>query len=162
MVPRKQGLSVLGWAGEPGKSGGRRRAVPPLRTGERKVYHGAIRNRSSDGAGYSNAAGRGWPWPGQAVPGRFPMSTPAKCILLVDDEAGLRQLLITTLAAPELAIAQAGSGEQALRLARELHPDLIILDVRLNPPVPDGLEVCRQVKGDPQTRRSKVLVLTGG
>ena len=39
------------------------------------------------------------------------MNTAMKCILLVDDEPGLRQLLITTLAAPELTIAQAGSGE---------------------------------------------------
>jgi DNA-binding response OmpR family regulator len=89
------------------------------------------------------------------------MNTPTKCILLVDDEAGLRQLLITTLAAPELTIAQASSGDQALRLVRELHPELIILDVRLNPAHPDGLEVCRQLKSAPDTAGSKILVLTG-
>jgi DNA-binding response OmpR family regulator len=89
-----------------------------------------------------------------------PSGPASRQILVVDDEPGLRQLLATTLAAPEFAIAQAGSGEQALRLAGRLHPDLIILDLHLNPAHPDGLEVCRQLKNDPVTAASLVLMLT--
>ena len=65
------------------------------------------------------------------------MITP-KSILLVDDELKLRELLNATLAAPEFTIAQASSGEEALRLARQLHPDLIILDKHLKPAHPMG------------------------
>jgi DNA-binding response OmpR family regulator len=85
----------------------------------------------------------------------------AKKILLVDDEPGLRQLLQTTLDAPEFAIAQAGTGEQALTLARRLQPDLIILDMQLTPEHPNGLEVCRELKNDPATAGSRILMLTG-
>jgi two-component system phosphate regulon response regulator PhoB len=88
------------------------------------------------------------------------MSTGKKHILLVDDERGLRQLLLTTLAAPDFAIAQAASGEQALQLARELQPDLIILDMHLTPEHPNGIEVCRQLKTDPVTAGGRVLMLT--
>ena len=88
------------------------------------------------------------------------MITQAKNILVVDDEAGLRQLLMTTLAAPEFHIIGASNGQQALALARELCPDLIILDVALAPEHPNGFEVCRQLKGDPRTRDSRILMLT--
>ena len=81
-------------------------------------------------------------------------------ILVVDDEAGLRQLLMTTLAAPEFTIHQAGSGDLALHLARELQPNLIILDVGLGPAHPNGFEVCRELKRDGRTSGCRVLMLT--
>jgi DNA-binding response OmpR family regulator len=84
----------------------------------------------------------------------------AKSILLVDDEPGLRQLLMTTLASPDFAIAQAGSGAQALELARQLRPDLIVLDVGLMPEHPNGIEVCAAIKHDPTLTRSRILMLT--
>ena len=84
-----------------------------------------------------------------------------KHILLVDDEAGLRQLLFTTLASPQFTIMQATSGEEALALARAYHPDLAILDVHLIPAAPDGLEVCRRLKADPATADIRSLMLTG-
>jgi CheY-like chemotaxis protein len=73
----------------------------------------------------------------------------------------LRTLLKTTLAAPEFTIIQASSGEEALVLARQLHPDLIILDMQLEPAHPDGLEVCRALKDDPAMPRTPILMLTG-
>jgi CheY-like chemotaxis protein len=88
------------------------------------------------------------------------MSNQAKSILLVDDEPGLRQLLLTTLAAPELHISQVGSGEQALQMARQRQPDLIILDVHLTPEHPNGLVDCRLLKRDPLTARSFIMILT--
>ncbi len=88
------------------------------------------------------------------------MTTP-KSILLVDDELKLRELLNATLAAPEFTIVQASSGEEALRLARQLRPDLIILDKQLKPAHPDGLEVCRELKNDPAMRATHILMLTG-
>jgi len=88
------------------------------------------------------------------------MST-TKTILVVDDDAGLRKLLQTTLATPELAIIPASSGEQALRLARQLQPELIILDLQLTPAHPNGLEVCRELKSDPALGRTPIVMLTG-
>ncbi len=85
----------------------------------------------------------------------------AKTILLVDDEPELRKLLQTTLAAPEFTIIQAGTGEEALLMARSLHPDLIILDMQLKPEHPNGLEVCRELKDDPAMPRTPILMLTG-
>ena len=76
------------------------------------------------------------------------MST-SKTILLVDDDAGLCKLLQTTLTTPEIAIVAASSGEQALTLAQQLRPELIILDMHLTPAHPSGLEVCRALKSDP-------------
>ena len=84
-----------------------------------------------------------------------------KTILVVDDEPGLRQVLQATLAAPEFAIAQAGSGAQALILARQLQPALIILDLQLTPEHPNGLEVCRELKNDPALAGTRILMLTG-
>jgi two-component system, OmpR family, phosphate regulon response regulator PhoB len=89
------------------------------------------------------------------------MSHHAKRILLVDDDPGLRRLLATTLAAREFAIHQTSNGAEALRLARALRPDLIVLDVQLDPGSPDGLEVCRELKADPATRGMHIVILTG-
>src|SRR5437879_2234535 len=83
-----------------------------------------------------------------------------KRILRVDDDPGLRQLLQATLSGPEFTIYETGSGDEALRLARELDPDLVILDVYLAPGEPDGLEVCRRLKSDRATRATRVLMLS--
>jgi CheY-like chemotaxis protein len=88
------------------------------------------------------------------------MST-SKTILLVDDDAGLCKLLQTTLTTPEIAIVAASSGEQALTLARQLRPELIILDMHLTPAHPSGLEVCRALKSDPALGRTPIVMLTG-
>ncbi len=89
------------------------------------------------------------------------MTIPTKSILLVDDEPGLRRLVLTTLDAPELQITQAASGAEALDWARRQHPDLIILDVRLRPEHPNGIEVCRLLKSNAATADIEILMLTG-
>src|SRR5437868_6698689 len=97
----------------------------------------------------------------QRQPRRFPMAALEKRIFLVDDDQGLRQLLLTTLAAPEFAITQAASGEEALSLARAVQPNLIILDMHLAPEHPNGLEVWQALKADPATVGCRILMLTG-
>jgi DNA-binding response OmpR family regulator len=83
-----------------------------------------------------------------------------KQILLIDDEAGLRRLLVATLADPQFTITQATSGAEALELLQTCHPDLIILDWHLTPEHPDGLEVCRRLKTDAATAGICILMLT--
>ena len=64
-----------------------------------------------------------------------------RTLLIVDDEDGIRSLVRMTLDSDTYQIIEACEGRQALELAREHHPDLVLLDVML--PDLDGLEVTR-------------------
>jgi two-component system KDP operon response regulator KdpE len=70
-------------------------------------------------------------------------------ILLVDDEASLRQVLRARLIARGYSIHEASSGEEALRTVPVVQPDVIILDVGL--PGIDGIEVTRRLRPSVQT-----------
>lgn len=78
----------------------------------------------------------------------------ALTILNVDDDESARYAVTRTLRAEGYIVWEAGTGEEALRLAQEC-PDLIVLDVRL--PGIDGYEVCRRLKEDPATRAILIL-----
>jgi DNA-binding response OmpR family regulator len=79
-------------------------------------------------------------------------------VLLADDDPGLRRLIGTTLGTDDFDLLQAVDGEEALRIAQQQHPELVLLDV--NMPKLDGFEVCRKLKNDPQTAAIKVVMLT--
>lgn len=81
-----------------------------------------------------------------------------KKILIVDDEPYIRELVSTTLKGDEYKILEAGDGEEALQIARNEMPDLILLDIRM--PKKDGLEVCRELKSDPKTSSLYIVILT--
>ncbi|MEW2077098.1 response regulator transcription factor [Streptomyces sp. NPDC013433] len=79
-------------------------------------------------------------------------------ILIADDEALLRMAFSTVLEAqPDMApVGEAADGMEAVRLARDLRPDVVLMDVRM--PGTDGIEATRQViRFSPQSR---VLILT--
>jgi two-component system, OmpR family, phosphate regulon response regulator PhoB len=65
-------------------------------------------------------------------------------ILLVEDEATVRETLASSLKTEGYEVATAADGAEGLRLAREAAPDLIVLDLML--PEIDGLSVCRIVR----------------
>ncbi len=79
-------------------------------------------------------------------------------VLLADDDPGLRRLIGTTLGTEDFDLLQAVDGEEALRIARQQHPELVLLDV--NMPKLDGFEVCRHLKSEPETSGIKVVMLT--
>lgn len=79
-------------------------------------------------------------------------------VLVVDDNASGRQLLVDIMRSIDLGVIEAANGFEALDHARAHHPDLIILDV--NMPGMSGFEVVEQLKSDPNTASIPVLLLT--
>ncbi len=79
-------------------------------------------------------------------------------ILVIEDETDIQQILDYNLREKGHKVFLAGKGEEGLRLAREKRPDLVLLDLML-PDIP-GTEVCKQLKGDPNTRGTQVVMLT--
>jgi CheY-like chemotaxis protein len=79
-------------------------------------------------------------------------------LLIADDESGIRSLVRMTLEDESYEIVEAADGEQALNLAREHRPDVVLLDVMM--PKLTGLEVCRAIKEDPLTKEMAVVMLT--
>ena len=66
-------------------------------------------------------------------------------VLVVDDEPQIRRALATNLKARDYEVLQAATGEEALRLVAERHPDVVILDIGL--PGMDGIEVVHGIRG---------------
>lgn len=80
-------------------------------------------------------------------------------LLIVDDHAELRTLIKMTLEHSDYQLFETDSGESALQLVAETQPDVIILDVMM-PGKIDGIEVCRQIKSNPATAATKVILLS--
>jgi len=83
-----------------------------------------------------------------------------KKILIVDDREDTVELLEMTLKRGNFEVLRAGSGESALEVVRTQKPDLIIMDI-LMPGKIDGLEATRIIKGNPETRHCKVIMISG-
>jgi len=79
-------------------------------------------------------------------------------ILLVEDNDLNRDMLTRRLARRGFRVESAADGEAALRLARDLRPDVILMDIGL--PVIDGWEAIRQLKALPETREIPIITLT--
>lgn len=87
-------------------------------------------------------------------------SPPVVRVLIADDQPLLRHSLAILIgAAPDLAVVgEAGTGHDAARLARELAPDVILMDIRM--PGGDGIEATRTITADPDLAGCRVLVLS--
>ena len=79
-------------------------------------------------------------------------------ILIVEDEANIRQLVRYNLEKEGFQVLEAADGLQGLRTAQREKPDLVLLDLML--PGMDGLEVCRTLKGAPGTAALPIIMLT--
>jgi len=79
-------------------------------------------------------------------------------VLVVDDDPRNRKLLEEYLLGAGYDVRLAADGRTALAMAAERPPDLVLLDVMM--PDLSGLEVCRQLKNDPRTRLSQVVLVT--
>ena len=85
---------------------------------------------------------------------------PGVRLLLVDDQALLRHALrIAIDREPDLSVVgEAGTGAEAIAAARELRPDLVLMDIRM--PEVDGIEATRQITNTPELAHTRVLVLS--
>lgn len=87
-------------------------------------------------------------------------TSPFVHVLIADDQPLLRHSLGTLIdGAPDLTVVgEAGTGEDAVRLARELLPDVVLMDIRM--PGGDGIEATRSITADPALSGCRVLVLS--
>ncbi len=79
-------------------------------------------------------------------------------VLVIEDSASVRRLIEVCLRVMDVEIVSVEDGVKGLAASRNQRPDLIVLDIGL--PGMDGWEVLRQLRADPLTQRTKVLVLT--
>jgi PAS domain S-box-containing protein len=129
-----------------------------------EMMGGTIQLESTPGAGSTftlwlpasvNAAPAEPAAPAEAVP---PEAAGAGTVLVIDDEAASRENLGRFLAAEGFRALTAADGAAGLRLARQVHPDIILLDVIM--PHVDGWTVLQALKADPALADIPVVLLT--
>jgi PAS domain S-box-containing protein len=97
---------------------------------------------------------------GASTPGATlaPLKRGAATVLIIDDEPSVRDLMSRALSSEEIYPVTASNGEDGLRRAHELEPDLIFLDVMM--PKMDGWAVLAALKADPSLASIPVVMLT--
>lgn len=79
-------------------------------------------------------------------------------ILIADDEKDLIELLDYNLTKEGYEVFHAFDGKEAIEVAKEVNPDLIILDIMM--PEYDGVEVCEILRGNPKFKNTLIVFLT--
>ena len=81
-----------------------------------------------------------------------------KKILIVEDDDGIRDVLMTSLSGKKFTLLEAKNGQEGLDLALANHPDLILLDLLM--PVMDGMTALKAIRQDAWGKDAKVIILT--
>ena len=79
-------------------------------------------------------------------------------VLIVDDSELFRRICAEFLKMDGHDILTARNGKETLALVQSEHPDIVLLDIMM--PGMDGYEVCREIKDDPETQDTVVIMLT--
>jgi two-component system alkaline phosphatase synthesis response regulator PhoP len=93
--------------------------------------------------------------PGAGQPGRQRLGR----VLLVEDEQDVAELIRYNLTKEGYDVVLSANGNEALRLAREHRPDVLLLDIMV--PQLNGWEVCRRLKKDPDLSQIPVIMVSG-
>ncbi|HEX6754589.1 MAG TPA: response regulator [Mycobacteriales bacterium] len=86
----------------------------------------------------------------------MPERTPR--VLVVDDEAVIRQLIVINLELEGFEVHQAVDGLDAIGTAREVDPDVVTLDVMM--PGLDGWATAQRLRSDPATSRARIVLIS--
>src|SRR5204863_51216 len=87
-----------------------------------------------------------------------PLADNQRCVLVIDDDPNVHRLIERTLQGEGFTVRFAADGKEGLRLARELRPRVITLDVMM--PVLDGFQVLSELHKREAWRQIPVVVLT--
>jgi len=82
-----------------------------------------------------------------------------KKILLADDSVTIQKVVSITLAHEDFDLTIVDNGSKAVSKAKEIKPDVILLDVVM--PDKDGYQVCKEIKGNPDLKNTPIILLTG-
>jgi DNA-binding response OmpR family regulator len=82
----------------------------------------------------------------------------AQTILAIEDEQDLAKIIQAQISAAKYNVVLAFDGEEGLAKAKELKPDLIVLDLML--PKIDGYRICEFLKADPQYKHIPIIILS--
>jgi CheY-like chemotaxis protein len=80
-------------------------------------------------------------------------------VLVVDDEVAVRTLICSSLRDHGYRITEAADGVEALRLAKDLRPAAVVLDIEL--PALDGTTVLQALRANPDTQRVPIIGMSG-
>ncbi|MDP3015426.1 MAG: response regulator [bacterium] len=80
-------------------------------------------------------------------------------ILITDDEPNIREIVKIKLEANGFEVKEAENGVEGFRIARELKPDIMLLDIVM--PGMDGIEILLKLKENEKTKKIKVFLFTG-
>ena len=79
-------------------------------------------------------------------------------IIVIEDEPDIQEVIVHNLSREGFEVLSAGDGETGLKMVKDKSPDLVLLDLML--PGLDGIEICRQLKGDSMTRAIPIIMVT--
>lgn len=83
-------------------------------------------------------------------------------IMVIDDDVQLVDTVKILLESTGYEVSFAYQAEKGMELAREVKPDLILLDIMFaGPPGPDGVEISRRLHADPVLKDTPVIILSG-
>lgn len=86
------------------------------------------------------------------------MITEKKTVLVVDDEKDLREAIATALSYEGFEVKTANDGEEAIRVANEVKPDLILLDILM--PKKDGIAALIDIRATEWGRETPIIIMT--
>jgi CheY-like chemotaxis protein len=79
-------------------------------------------------------------------------------VVLAEDDVDIRDLVQIVLEGLDLTVTAVGNGAEALAECRRVKPKLLLLDITM--PIMNGLEVCREVRADPDLKDLPVILMT--
>lgn len=86
------------------------------------------------------------------------MANQLPLILVADDDKDFRGIIVDALTSKGFQIKTASNGDEAVKMAKEFHPPLILMDVQM--PGKDGITAMSELKQNPHTKDIKVLFLS--